>query len=324
MRESAHKINAAALEWVVRIDRGLTKAEQDAFEEWLAGDARRTGALARGQAAWVHTDRARVYCAPGELRESPATGAWRAAIPRMAAALALFGLAAVILSVWEGYSRTHLGTTIGEIRKVPLTDGSRITLDTSSRVSVRYESAARLVRLESGTALFEVAKDPGRPFVVQAGHTRVRAVGTAFIVRRRSEDDVEVTVTEGTVDVWRELTTPEPAVRLSAGDHTLATPRQVVEPQALTEAQLAGAVAWEDGIIDLNGRSLGEAAAEFNRYNRQIVVIADPRLAAQPVVGRFQSNSPRAFVTAAAAMLDAQVRTDGDRLILEPRVRRQK
>jgi transmembrane sensor len=169
-----------------------------------------------------------------------------------------------------------------------------------------------------------VAKDPGRPFVVQAGRTRVRAVGTAFIVRRRSDDDVEVTVTEGTVDVWRELTTPEPAVRLSAGDHTLATPRQIVEPQALTEAQLAGAVAWEDGIIDLNGRSLGEAAAEFNRYNRQIVGIADPRLAAQSVVGRFQSNSPRAFVTAAAAMLDAQVRTDGDRLILEPRVGRQK
>lgn len=320
MRENAHKIAAAASEWVVRIDRGLTQIEQDLLEEWIAADARRAGALARAQAAWVQADRARVYRARGDLRESPAINTWRSAIPRAAAALIVLGVATVLFSVWQGYFGTHLGTSIGEIREVPLTDGSRITLDTSSRVSVRYESSTRLVRLESGTALFEVAKDPGRPFVVQAGNTRVRAVGTAFIVRRRSEDDVEVTVTEGTVDVWRETSTPEPAVRLSAGNRTLTNSQQIAEPQPLTSTQLARAVAWEDGVIDLNGRSLGEAAAEFNRYNRQSVVIADPRLAAQTVVGRFQANNPAAFVSAAAAMLGADVRTEGDRLILEPRV----
>jgi len=323
MREHGRTINASAALWVVRIDRGLTPAETVALEQWLARDVRHTGALARAQAAWVHADRAQVFLAARELRDSRSTRAWRAAMPWASAAAVLLCLATVFWA-WQGYSQTHLATQVGEIRRVPLADGSHITLDTQSRVSVRYESATRLVRLESGEALFEVAKDPGRPFVVQAGNTRVRAVGTAFIVRRHSDVDVEVTVTEGTVDVWRETSAPEPAIRLAAGNRTLTTPLEIAQPQELTGAQLAGAVAWEGGVIDLNGRTLADAAAEFNRYNPQVVVISDPRLAAQTVVGRFQATNPLAFVTAAAAMLDARVRTDGNRLVLEPRPRVQK
>jgi transmembrane sensor len=323
MRESGRTIDAAASVWVVKIDRGLYGTESAKLEEWLAGDARRRGALARAQAAWVHADRAQVYRNANELRDSRSAGAWRTAMPWASAAAVLLGLATAFWA-WQGYSQTHLVTTLGEIRRVPLTDGSHITLDTQSRVSVRYEPATRLVRLETGEALFEVAKDPGRPFVVQAGNTRVRAVGTAFIVRRHSDTDVEVTVTEGTVDVWRETSTPEPAIRLAAGKRTLTTPQEIAPPQELTGAQLAGAVAWEGGVIDLNGRTLADAAAEFNRYNRQLVVISDPRLAAQTVVGRFQATNPLAFVTAAAAMLGAHVRMEGDRLILEPRPRTQK
>jgi transmembrane sensor len=313
-RERAHAIDVTAATWVVRIDRGLDESEQSSLEEWLAGDARRTGALARAQAAWVGADRARVYRTAGELRESAAGKAWRFATPWASAAAVLIGLT-MAYQAWQGYARTHLATAIGEIRQVPLADGSRVTLDTLSRVSVNYEPATRLVRLE---ALFNVAKDPGRPFVVQAGDTRVRAVGTAFIVRRHADGAVEVTVTQGTVDVWRETSVPEAAVRLAAGNRTLATPQEIARPQPLSHEELAGAVAWETGIIDLNGRTLGDAAAEFNRYNREAVVISDPQLAAQKVVGRFEAGNPTAFVTAAAAMLGGHVRTDGERLILEP------
>jgi len=217
-----------------------------------------------------------------------------------------------------------LATAIGEIRQMPLADGSRVTLDTLSRVSVSYEPTTRLVRLESGEALFNVAKDPGRPFVVQAGDTRVRAVGTAFIVRRHADGAVEVTVTQGTVDVWRETSVPAAVVRLAAGNRMLATPQSISQPQPLSHAELDGAVAWETGIIDLNGRTLGDAAAEFNRYNHEAVVISDPQLAAQKVVGRFEAGNPTAFVAAAAAMLGGHVRTDGERLILEPGVSIQK
>ncbi len=240
------------------------------------------------------------------------------ATPWARAAVVLLGALTTLL-VWRGYTQTHLATAVGEVRRAPLADGSHVTLDTRSRIAVRYEPDTRLVVLESGEALFEVAKNAKRPFVVQAGNVRVRAVGTAFVVRRRSDDDVDVTVTQGVVDVWRETNSPEPAVRLRAGSHASATPTEITAPSELSPVKLLEAVAWTSGVIDLNGQTLGEAAAEFNRYNRQIVVISDARLAAQTVVGRFEATNPRAFVTSAAAMLDARERTDGDKLILEPR-----
>jgi transmembrane sensor len=318
MREAGRAIDAAASEWVVKLDRGLTSAEQAALETWLAGDTRCLGALARAQAAWVYVGRARVFRTAGELHESRAERRWRLARPWASAAAVLLCLATTAL-VWQLYAQTHLATSLGEIRRASLADGSYVTLDTRSRVSVRYESTTRFVVLESGEALFEVAKNSKRPFVVQAGNFRVRAVGTAFMVRRRSDDDVDITVTQGTVDVWRQTSSPEPAVRLTAGTHTKATPTQIAPPAELSAAQLTEATAWTTEVIDLNGRTLGEAADEFNRYNGQTVVISDPELAAQPVVGRFHAKDPNAFVTAAAAMLGANARTDGDRFILERR-----
>jgi transmembrane sensor len=323
MRKTGRAIDTAASEWVVKLDRRLTSAEQAALETWLAGDTRCMGALARAQAGWMYVDRARVFRTAGELRESRTERRWRMARPWASAAAVLLCLATTAF-VWQRYAQTHLATSLGEIRRASLADGSYVTLDTRSRVSVRYESDTRFVVLESGEALFEVAKNSKRPFVVQAGNFRVRAVGTAFIVRRRSDDDVDITVTQGTVDVWRQASGPEPAVRLTSGTHTKATPKQIAPPAQLSATQLTEATAWTTEVIDLNGRTLGEAAAEFNRYNRQTVVISDPELAAQAVVGRFDAKDPNAFVTAAAAMLGANARTDGDRLILEPRPTRKK
>jgi transmembrane sensor len=316
MRESAATIDAAATEWAVRIDRHLTESEQAALEEWLSADPRRTGALARAQAGWVYMDRSQVYRAAGELRESRTARRWRMAIP-WASAAAVLVAATTALWAWQGYSRTHVATARGEIRQLNLADGTRVTLDTLSRVSVRYGSATRLVSLEAGEALFEVAKDSARPFIVQAGNVRVRAVGTAFVVDRRSDASVDVIVTHGTVDVWREASSPEPAVRVAAHKRLVTTPVQTSQPAELTAAELAGALAWGNGVIDLNGRTIGEAAAEFNRYNARTIVVRDPALASQTVVGQFQTTDPVAFVTAAAAMMNAHVRTDGDRLILE-------
>jgi transmembrane sensor len=234
---------------------------------------------------------------------------------RWTTAAAVIGSLAMSFMAWQAYSRNHLTTARGEIRKDSLTDGSYVTLDTRSKVSVQFEPQSRVVRLEAGEALFEVAKDSTRPFVVQAGNVRVRAIGTAFVVRRRSDDDVEVTVTKGIVTVWREGTHPEPSTRLVAGNREVITPSKMAAPVELSAADLARAVAWKSGIIDLNGQTLGEAAAEFNRYNRQTVVIS-PALAGQKVVGRFEATDPQAFVSAAAAMLDARLRTERDKLIL--------
>jgi transmembrane sensor len=316
MRESAQTIDTAASDWAVRIDRGLTTTETIALEEWLAGDTRRVGALARNEAAWMHADRGQAFLGASELR-NPRT-VHRSAFSRPWIAAAAGVLLTIAFWAWHAHSVTHLATSAGEVRQVPLVDGSLITLGKQTRIALAYEPSTRRVRLESGEALFEVAKDPSRPFVVEGGNVRIRAVGTAFLVNRRPDGAVEVTVTKGIVDVWRETPSPEPATRLSAGNRTLVTAIEIAPPRQLTDAQLAEAVELDTGAIELEGRTLAEAAAEFNLVNHTTVVINDVQLAHHKLIGRLEARNPEAFVHAAAAMFDAHVRIDGDQLILEP------
>jgi transmembrane sensor len=314
---STEAIEEAATEWVARIDRGLTRAEQSALVQWLAEDTRCREALDLAQTTWKNLDRAQVFRIAAEESRAAQVPPGRNWTPwAYAAGLAL--VTAASLGIWFSYTHTHVSTAIGEIRQVPLEDGSRVTLDTRSQIAVEYEPKQRVVRLESGEALFEVAKDARRPFVVQAGDVRVRAVGTAFVVRRRSDNDIDVTVTKGTVDVWSKTRPQEVAVRISAGSATTLSGATLTPPRDLTVKQIEQATDWKSGVVDLNGRTLGEAAAEINRYNTRRVVISDARLAAQTLVGHVSTSDPLAFAQAAAAMLDARVREDGDRLVLEP------
>jgi transmembrane sensor len=318
-RESASAIAEAASDWVVQLDRGLSSSEAAALDAWVSADPRHLGALARAQALWLQADRTQIYRSaksvsaegPSALKwRVPARWAWAASVV-MTVALAVYG--------WHVYAATHISTAIGEIRHIPLADGSSVTLNTRTQVSVEYSKSTRIVRLDRGEALFDVAHDVTRPFIVEAGMVRVRAIGTEFVVRRNGQSDAQVTVARGAVDVWREITTPGPSIRLAAGLRTIATPVAVEIPQHLSEAEVARSIAWQDGILDLDGRTLAEAAAEFNRYNRETVVISDPTLANRKVVGRFHTSDPKGFAAAAAAMLDAHVRTEPDHIVLERR-----
>lgn len=315
MRPSARDIETTAMDWAVKLDRGLSDAEQLELERWMSQDSRRLGALARAQAGWAQADRARVF--KGAARFSRERRGNPLASRRRWAAAAAVIAAFVGIRWWLDYAAHHASTAIGEVRQVPLEDGSRVTLDTGSRVDVEYQGQTRLVNLERGVALFDVAKDPLRPFVVRAGHTRVRAVGTSFLVRR-SDRGEEVIVIHGTVDVWRELESRESSVRLTAHHRALASSAAVSAPQALSAPELGRATAWESGIIELTGQTLGEASVEFNRYNLRQRLAVNPALANETVVGRFQSTDPGAFAQAAAAMLKARVRAVGETLILEP------
>ena len=316
MRLDARSIDSSAVEWAVKLDRGLSEAERQELDRWLVQDPRCLGALARVQAIWVHAERAQVLKGADRL----VIGApwYRLAPPRrrwaLAAAIAMSLLGA---KLWLDFAAEHPSTAVGEIRQIPLEDGSRVTLDTGSRVDVQYKAQTRLITLERGGALFDVAKDPLRPFVVKAGHTRIRAVGTSFVVRR-SDKGEEVIVIHGAVDVWRELDAPEPSIRLPAQHRSLAYDREPSSPELLSPADMERATAWESGVIALSGQTLAEASQEFNRYNRRQHISVNPALAGETVVGRFQSADPAAFAQAAAAMLKARVRTDGDSLILEP------
>jgi transmembrane sensor len=316
MRETAEAISVDASIWVSRIDRGLTTEENLELEKWLSADTRCRGALMRAHAVWGDLDRAQVFRIADDVRRGPESPRTRLS------SLTVYVSAALILVVagvgaWFGYDRNRVSTEVGEIRQLPLADGSRVTLDTLSQIDVEYASSTRLVRLDSGEALFEVAKDPRRPFIVQAGKVHVRAVGTAFLVQRGNDFGVEVIVTKGSVDVWSDPDSPETAVRLGAGSSLSLEGNKTARAEKLTARQIERAMDWKSGIVDLDGRTLGEAAAELNRYSSRRIEIPDAHLAAQTLVGNVSSSDPGAFADAAAAMFGAHVRAEGNRLILE-------
>ena len=168
---------------------------------------------------------------------------------------------------------------------------------------------AREVALTRGEAWFKVAHDKTRPFIVSAGRIRVRAVGTAFSVRRH-DDGADVQVTGGVVETWT-VGEEERRIQVAAGSKAYVAayePPKIVQASADVERSLA----WREGQIVLEGETLDEAVAQFNRYNARKLVISDPNLAAEKLVGQFRATEPQIFAEAVATTLGATVAQDGD------------
>ena len=324
----------------------LSPDEQRDLDSWLAADSRHLGAYVRARAQWVDLDRLAALHGParGQQRSpvdsrteeadcDPAGG--KAGIASklsrrrlLAAAIAGVGILGGGLS-WTilRNDRETYSSGIGEVRRLALADGSTLLLNTNSEVTVRLTKQRRDIRLVRGEALFEVAHDKSRPFIVQVNHTAVRAVGTAFAVRLEN-DRVDVTVTEGVVEVADLRTmagfdpvmpaTSRPNVkRVAAHERAIIAPARPpdVEPVAPPEADRQ--LAWRDGMVSFEGESLQTAVSEINRHNRRQIVVDDLSLAAMPVVGVFRATDLEGFAAAAAAALNARATEDGDIIRLQ-------
>ncbi|MGE5500540.1 MAG: FecR family protein [Ignavibacteriales bacterium] len=307
-RETAEAINEQAMAWIARLDReGPDARLRHELDAWLDGDSRRQGAFLRAEAAWNMLDRASVL-EPAAEEAGVSRG-----VDRRRMLLGGGGLAASLIAgaggfaTWRALHTLRIGTRKGEIRRVPLNDGSLAVVNTETQVKVDLQPKLRAVSLDKGEAWFEVAKDKSRPFVVAAGDVRVRAVGTAFSVRR-TDGGAVVQVTEGVVEAWC-VGDEAHAVRISHGDQAVVAPAAApaIAPEGAEEIDRK--LAWRTGLIILSGETLGQAAAEFNRYNDRQIVIDDPELAAKTYVGRFHTNDPEAFVKAVTLTLGARAET---------------
>ncbi len=285
-----------AAAWVARMDGDeWTAASEAELQKWLAGDERRRGALLRAQAAWMTLDR---------LSQVPATDG--RLLGRRNVLIAGGGaLAASLVGglVWFNSGLTY-STSIGEIRRVPLPDGSTVAINTGSELNFKLGAKRREVRLTSGEAWFQVAKDVRRPFVVEAGSVLVQAVGTAFSVRRK-KNGAEILVTEGVVEAWVEAAVGA-RVRLRAGDRAFVSDDAGVRREQ-NSTSIDRTLAWRDGTIALDGDTLESAVAEFNRYNSRKLVLADQRLAGERLDGSFRTDDPEGFANAVHSSLDVPV-----------------
>lgn len=297
------RMEREAAGWAARMDAGAWSDAMEAeLERWLAGDPRRHGALLEAQAAWMTIDDADVLtipAPPGARPEPRFSRRWLVGAGGGLIAASLGG------GLWLLGRDARYATEIGEIRRVPLGDGSIAAINTASRISVRLAEARREVRLEAGEAWFQVARDRTRPFVVEAGPVRVQAVGTAFSVRRGA-DGADVMVTEGVVEAWASGAEPR-RIRIAAGERAFIADNAAVRRAPAASSSIDRTLAWRNGKIDLGDRTVGEAVAEFNRYNRRQLVIVDPALAEEQLAGVFRTDDPEGFAIAIRGTLDLPV-----------------
>lgn len=214
-------------------------------------------------------------------------------------------------------------TAVGEQRTVALDDGSTVILNTDSQVVVRYADTRRDLDLLRGQALFEVAHDAARPFVVHADGRTVTALGTAFDVRL-APGRFEVTLLEGRIEVAEVPSADNddsprtPHTVLSAGQQLLAT-AEIPEP-VIRQTDARRATSWREGLLLFEGENLAQAVAEMNRYGGRRIELTDPAVGRLHISGAFKTGKPEAFLETLSWYLPIRViDTDEQRILVGQR-----
>ncbi len=320
-RREAIRLEAA--QWVVQLDApaGLA-ADRAAFEAWRDQGPEYEVAFEREAAAWERLDRLRALAPRAEAPNADllASADKRSPVWKMdglnakgwARAAAVVGaLGMVAAGVVSATASTAYATAIGERRVIVLSDNSRIELNTNSKVLVRYRKGAREVRLVRGEALFAASPD-ARPFIVTAAGTQLETSDAAQIAVRVKGDVAAVTVRSGAVDV--DLKDSDRESRQSAGVAAVYTPAGG-RVQRVSAAEIDRALAWRQGGIALNGQTLAQAVAEFNRYNRQRISVDEASVSGLRLAGYFQSTEPGSFVAAVTNTFPVRATRDAEGVI---------
>ncbi|MGN6689390.1 MAG: FecR family protein [Sphingopyxis sp.] len=321
-------IEEQAALWVMRIDReGRSAVVNLEIEEWIGDDDRKRGALLQAEAAWAMLDAGFAEPAVAEPESHDGASDWddqEVEGPRPlwrrrafgAGAMGLFA-ASLVFGVFVGGSPDQYETRIGEVRRVPLADGSIAAINTSSKLDVTMRDKSRIATLTKGEAWFQVAKDPERPFIVEAGAVRVRAVGTAFSVRIVG-DGAEVLVTEGIVEAWSQVAGGQ-RIRLRAGERAFVAGNAEVRTEEPGGGEVDRALAWRSGKLDLAGETLTYAIEELNRYNARKIVLQNPEYGQERLYGIFRTDDPELFARTVGESLELRVDVESNQIALSAR-----
>lgn len=324
-----------AAEWLLRWHCGdLTIAERFEYLQWLKTSPVHIAETLRmcRLYSWLENTKLKLFVTnedsfsnvvelPPREREAVAargvtrTNLWRV---RVAAGAAAIGLAALLTFaakvVWFDHT---LQTQASEWRSVPLSDGSSVTAAPYTKLHHDMDGEQRLITLTEGKALFRVAKDSSRPFLVDAGVAVIRATGTQFGVERRG-DQVTVTMQEGTVVVDPPAGAGAKFQRVSLSiDDQLTVSDSAMPTVAHVDAKLA--CEWATGRISfIDGDTVGYAAEQFNSYN-SIKIIVDEHTAARQIRGTFDAIDPLSFAATVERTTESSVvRESPERVRISP------
>jgi transmembrane sensor len=313
----AKSIRAEAAAWVLKQrDTGQwSEADQAALDAWLAQSPQHMVAYLRLDTVWTRADRlAALRNFPPEAVQSRAH--FSPLLLRIAAAFAIAALVGVATASYLLSPRERVfSTPVGGHEIVSFADGSRIELNTDTVIRARMTTDSRTVWLEKGEAYFQVKHDAAHPFVVMAGDHRITDLGTKFLVRRDTAK-LEVAVMQGRVKFdTPDMRTPLKPALLTPGDVMTATASTVFITHENARAA-AKELSWRRGVLIFDSTSLADAASEFNRYNREKLVIADPAVAGMTIDGTFPTDNVRLFARVVQDVLGLRVESRADESVI--------
>lgn len=319
---------AEAAAWIARLHGPNRTAQfEKGFQRWLTAKPEHAAAFEAMTSAWEIAGRLPQPPFPRISRWQRL--GYRQGFVRSAVAVITIAVIAITVFLYSQYLR-GVTTDIGEQRQLTLEDGSRVYLNTSTRILVRYDKDTRRIELKQGEAQFDVAKNPTRPFLVRAGNHEIKALGTSFMVRY-DRDGTAVTLVEGKVSVYaladgpsvekaraaavadstrrtRESTGAEPNSRprnlAAAGAVTLSPGQRLTLAGTITpkldEPPLEKVTAWRRGLVDFDNTALRDAIDEMNRYSTRTIILDDVGAASTPITGVFRAGDAASFAAAVA------------------------
>jgi len=294
---SAGERRDEAARWWTRLDGGaLSQAEWAAFRAWLARDAANERAFEAVCELWGKLEALREPLRRAPSPPSPAPRRrWAIAAAAVGASFALIlGFDELRLICSSDYR-----TGVGELKTLALPDGSHAQLNARSALALSFRGGERRVNLLAGEAVFEVAADPARPFVVEAGGGTVTARGTAFDVAIEGARTV-VTVTERSVEIERR----DQKLVVSAGQQTAFGSDSPALPPYAVDADEA--LAWRRGRLIFQDQALGDVVAALGRYHHGVVLIPERELRERRISGAFDVGHAADALLALEKSLDVR------------------
>lgn len=336
-----------AAEWFVLFDADdVTEEDKSNFAEWLNMSPVHAREYAEISGLWdetalygseLDTDQSIIQLYPDlpSIRPTPPVertfwGDWRKIAAALFIGILLAGSSTYMMTrtnvIVEVANAEIFETQKGESRRFRLSDGSFVQLNTNSRIEVKYSDYFREINLIKGEAFFDVAKNKSKPFIVEVGNMRVRALGTQFNINKRLKR-IEVTVLEGKIRVSKEVQDrPDNAQKMWVSD--IGAGEQVItlyhdskrdrdadqEFYKSDHLNLQAILSWRDNKLMFDNRDLIDVIEDFNRHNDQIIILADPGLSQLKITGTFNPNDPESFIQSMVkiANIRSEIKSDGN------------
>jgi len=279
------------------------EAEEVAFNAWLAQSPAHEIAYWRFEAGWSRAERMAALNHPLRPASAWQNRKFLSGVARAAAVLVVLGLLGATFALPSRTQQATYTTPIGAHQTVHLADGSKIELNTDTRLKVSLGGANRQVTLEKGEAFFNIKHDAAHPFVVLAAGRKVTDLGTKFLLRLDGDKRLVMTLTEGRARL--DATTSDQVHRqatLEPGDVAIATDTALRLKKSATR-DVVRELGWREGKLIFDHTTLAEAVAQFNRYNTQKLRVDDPAIAARTVSGTFRTTNTSDFASLARDVL---------------------